>query len=569
MDAAAQRDRTVPSTKSENTPNHATRIGSLQLILALALLYFLTGKLGLRLAIVHPSATAVWPGTGLALAAILLFGYRAWPGIFIGAFLVNLTTAGSFLTAVGIASGNTLEAVVGALLLMRFANGRRVFDRAEDIFKFVVFAGLLATAISATLGTASLSFTGFLKGIDPRPVWFTWWLGDMVGAILIAPCFLLWPSRNEVSIERSTMPRRVAALVSLILSGLFVFNGSLLFGRSDFPLKFLCIPLVVWAAFELRRYELPLAIIAFSGLAVGSTLSATGSPITNESLLLLQIFLAVVATTGLLISAAVWERNRHERALRKARTDLEVRVAERTRELQGLSARLLHVEDQERRRIARELHDSTGQSIAVIIMMLSQLAKALAHTHPELSARAEELSEIARGLSDEVRTTSYLLHPPLLDEAGLQSALEWYGRGFEERSKINVALDVSDKLGRLPPDIELMVFRAVQESLTNVHRHSKSKTVDIRLFRSADALTLEIEDQGLGILPDKLKAIAESRTAGVGVRGMRERFTAVGGELNIVSEGHGTLVRGVVPLKPHGSTQPSSDEQPAVGIRRE
>jgi signal transduction histidine kinase len=379
------------------------------------------------------------------------------------------------------------------------------------------------------------------------------------------------------------MPRRVAALASLILSGLFVFNGSFLFAGPGFALKFPCIPFVAWAAFELHRHELPLAIIAFSGLAIGSAFLTNASPITNESLLLLQIFLGVLATTVLLISAAVWERNRHEQGLREARTDLEVRVAERTRELekrveeqkrtelalQGLSARLLHVQDQERRRIARELHDSTGQSLVSMIMTLSQLAKALADTHPELSARLEQMSEIARGVSDEVRTTSYLLHPPLLDDAGLKSALAWYGQGYEERSKIKVTLDVSDNLGRLPPDIEIMVFRAVQESLTNVHRHSKSKTVDIRVFRSADALTLEIEDQGLGILPDKLKAIAESRTAGVGVRGMRERFTAVGGELNILSEGHGTLVRGVVPLKPNGLAQPSSDEQPAVGISRE
>jgi two-component system, NarL family, sensor kinase len=252
--------------------------------------------------------------------------------------------------------------------------------------------------------------------------------------------------------------------------------------------------------------------------------------------------------------------------------ELEKRIEEQTRTelaLQGLSARLLHVEDQERRRIARELHDSTGQSLVSLIMTLSQLAKTLADTHPELSARLEEMSEIARAVSDEVRTTSYLLHPPLLDDAGLKSALAWYSRGFEERSKIKVNLDISDDLGRLPPEIELMVFRVVQESLTNVHRHSKSKTVDIRLSRSGDALTLEVEDQGLGIPPDKLKAIADARTAGVGVRGMRERFTAIGGELKILSEGHGTLVRGLVLLNPIGVLQPSSDEQYAGGVNDE
>jgi integral membrane sensor domain MASE1 len=168
----------------------------------------------------------------------------------------------------------------------------------KTFFKFVVFARLLATAISATFGTVSLLLTGFLKEIELKAVWFTWWLGDMVGAVLVAPCFLLWPSKDAVSIERSTMPRRVAALASLILSGLFVFNGSFLFAGPEFPLKFLCIPFVVWAAFELHRYELPLAIIAFSGMAIGSAFLTNAAPIRNESLLLLQIFLGLVATTA-------------------------------------------------------------------------------------------------------------------------------------------------------------------------------------------------------------------------------------------------------------------------------
>src|SRR6266481_4127456 len=136
----------------------ATR--SLPLLAGLAVLYFFAGKVGLRLAIVHPSATAVWPGTGIALAAILLLGYGVWPGIFLGAFAVNLTTAGSILSSLGIATGNTLEALVGAYLVMRFANGPRVFDRSEDIFKFLLFACVLATTISASVGTASVFLTG-------------------------------------------------------------------------------------------------------------------------------------------------------------------------------------------------------------------------------------------------------------------------------------------------------------------------------------------------------------------------------------------------------------------------
>jgi integral membrane sensor domain MASE1 len=170
---------------------------SLRRIVGLILVYFLICKLGLRLAIVHPSATAVWPGTGIALAAILLLGYDVWPGIFVGAFAVNLTTAGSIVSSLGIASGNTLEAVLGAYLVIRFADGRNVFDRAEGIFKFFFLACIVATAVSASVGTASLVLSGFGRGVRWGSLWLTWWLGNMAGAILVTPCFLLWSTRTE------------------------------------------------------------------------------------------------------------------------------------------------------------------------------------------------------------------------------------------------------------------------------------------------------------------------------------------------------------------------------------
>jgi integral membrane sensor domain MASE1 len=145
---------------------------SFRRIVGLTFVYFLVCKLGLSLAIIHPSATAVWPGTGIALAAILLLGYNVWPGIFLGALAVNLTTPGSIVSSLGIASGDTLEAVFGAYLVIRFANGRNVFDRAEGIFKFFLLACVAATTVSASVGTASLALTGFGRGVH----WVSLWL---------------------------------------------------------------------------------------------------------------------------------------------------------------------------------------------------------------------------------------------------------------------------------------------------------------------------------------------------------------------------------------------------------
>src|SRR5436309_8829564 len=223
-------------------------------VLGLAAIYLLAGKLGLLLAIVHPSATAVWPGTGIALAALLLLGYRVWPGIFLGAFLVNLTTAGSILSSLGIASGNTLEALLGAYLVMRFANGRKVFDRAEDIFKFLFLACILATTVGASAGAASL-LTGFSRGMQLEQLWLTWWLGDMTGAILVTPCFLLWSAPTGARRSQRQLVLQGAALVSLLLVGAIVFGDFLFPNAQDYPLKFICIPFVVWTAFELRPRE--------------------------------------------------------------------------------------------------------------------------------------------------------------------------------------------------------------------------------------------------------------------------------------------------------------------------
>jgi two-component system, NarL family, sensor histidine kinase FusK len=535
----------------------------LPLIAGLAVLYFVSCKLGLLLAVIHPSATAIWPGTGIALAAILLRGYRVWPGIFIGALAVNLTTAGSILSSLGIATGNTLEAVVGVYMVARFANGRKVFDRAEDIFKFMFLACVLATNVSASIGVASLVLTGNTRGMQPEALWLTWWLGNMAGAILVTPCFLLWSSQPEARPSRQLVAMQGAAVISLLLVGAMVFGGSLSGRLHEYPLKFICTPFVVWAAFELRPRAVALAMLAFSALAVGSAIhSARGTAISNESLLLTQVFLGVAALTGLLVSVAVTERNRHAQTLQTAKIELEGRVQERTQELEQriasqeraekalrrLSGRLLKTQDEERRRIARELHDSTGQSLAVLIMDLSSLSKQAEILSPELSRKLNENAEIVRRMSNELRTTSYLLHPPLLDEMGLGAGLRWYIEGFKERSKIEVRLNIAENL-RLPADLEMMIFRVVQESLTNIHRHSGSATAAISLSNSGQKLTLQIRDEGKGIAPDKLTGVA-----GVGLSGMRERVKGFGGELEILSGGRGTMVRAVIPLgAPAGS----------------
>ncbi|MGA7287323.1 MAG: ATP-binding protein, partial [Terriglobales bacterium] len=252
----------------------------------------------------------------------------------------------------------------------------------------------------------------------------------------------------------------------------------------------------------------------------------------------------------------VAEQRKVENALRHSnqllsgtRDQLEKRVQERTAELEtanknlrDLSARLLHLQDEERRRLARELHDSVGQILAAIGMNIA-VVQAQSHKLDSFGARAvSENAQLVDQVSREIRTISHLLHPPLLEVAGLVSALRWYVDGFSERSKIKVDLEVPEDFARLPNDAELAIFRVVQECLTNIHRHSESATAAILIRQEDGQLTVQVRDSGKGIPPDKQRELTESSRGGVGFGGMRERLRQLGGALKIQSEGEGTVV---------------------------
>jgi len=285
---------------------------NLAVVISLAVVYFVAGKLGLTLAFVHPSATPVWPPTGIAFAAFLLLGYQVWPGIFLGAFLVNVTTAGTVATSIGIAAGNTLEGLLGAYLVNRFASGRNVFDRAQDIFKFTVLAGMVSTMVSATLGVTSLALDGFADWANYGSIWLTWWLGDMAGDLIVAPLLILWSVDPRVRWTRRQFFEAVLLLLSLALLGQAVFGG-LSTGTQDYPLEFMSIPFLVWAAFRFSQREAATCIFLLSWIAIWNTLRGFGpfvreSP--NESLLLLQAFMGVVAVMVLAMAAVVSEQKR-------------------------------------------------------------------------------------------------------------------------------------------------------------------------------------------------------------------------------------------------------------------
>jgi signal transduction histidine kinase len=256
------------------------------------------------------------------------------------------------------------------------------------------------------------------------------------------------------------------------------------------------------------------------------------------------------------------EARTHELSEALTRLEDEMAVRQHTEEqLRRLSLRLMTLQDEERRHIARELHDTCGQTLAAMKMSIALIRQA-DKNRPELQALVDDLNALADEALQEVRTTSYLLHPPLLDEAGIASAARWFLEGFARRSGIDVQVDIPQKMERPDRNCELVLFRVLQESLTNVHRHSGASAANVRMLREGEHIQLEIGDNGKGIPQERLHSLYNSgNRAGVGIAGMRERVRELGGDFEVRSDGAGTSVQVTLPVsRPADSVTDSAAE---------
>jgi signal transduction histidine kinase len=314
--------------------------------------------------------------------------------------------------------------------------------------------------------------------------------------------------------------------------------------------------------------DFPIIVLTGGGITTAATELAVRSraPLGNVSLLerpLRPATLVSAVRTALAgrqrqyeIRDHLRERQQAEDALRRAHDALESLVEQRTAALRRLSARLLRVQDEERRRIARELHDSMGQYLTAAKINLDLVARGSHDVKPQLR-EAREL--IDRAIAD-MRTLSHLLHPPLLDEAGFVSAAKWYVEGFGKRSGMRAELEISDNFLRLAPEFETALFRVLQEALTNVHRHSGSPSVEVQLRMEPSSISLTIQDHGKGIPPDILERFRENGTSvGVGLAGMRERVKELSGTLDIHSNSSGTTLKVAIPIPVPAKNEPNSN----------
>ena len=308
------------------------RFSGLPLIGAFAIIYIIAGKIGLNLASLHASASPVWPPAGIALAAMLLLGYRAWPAIFVGAFIVNLTTAGDIATSVVIATGNTFEAVASAWLVNRFAGGKNVFDRPQGVFKFALVAAV-STVVSPLFGVTSLALDGFADWTNYSAIWLTWWLGDVTGDLIFTPLVLLWGLRWKLAWKKEEAVEVGVLLLLLGLLSAVVFGGWLEVSAKNYPIAFICGPIVIWTAFRFTQRETAMGIFILSVIAVWGTVHGFGPFVgltENQSLLTVQSWTAVLAITAMALSAGMAERRRVEEELQQQKSIVE--AANRTKD---------------------------------------------------------------------------------------------------------------------------------------------------------------------------------------------------------------------------------------------
>ena len=520
-----------------------------------ALIYFFAAEAAFYIGTLSDRIFALfWPPNVVLFCALLIVPQRRWwlyiaaafPAHVIAEFGVGMP-APQLLVAF---ATNCTVAILNAYGVRRFVGDPPWFGTFQKASLYIVIAAGVGPALSA-LGGAFVPILGGGPLSNYWIYWAHWYVANALPNLTIGPVFLIWFSTGTSRSRWLPSRRHVEpAILAALLLGICIVATQIggLVNSAFLPvLLFAPLPFVLWAAVRYGEKGASGTILLVTIVLTWRTLHGSGllpGEDPERSVLALQLFLTGLSIPVLLLGALIDE----------------LRGAEHT--MRALAASVVHAQDEERRRIARDLHDSTGQNLIAATLLLGRIEDALpASAKPDARQLEEALQQSIR----EVRTVSYLLHPPLLDEAGLGPALRCYVDGYSERSGIAVDLEVAPSAERLPPDAELVLFRLVQEALTNVSRHSQSPTARIRLAREKASngrnIVLTVEDAGRGMSPiNNVRAFIGrkigSARPGVGLASMRERLDQIGGRLEIDSAVGRTIVRAIIPI---GDEQAKSD----------
>ncbi len=475
-------------------------------LVAIGVIYFALAKGGLALASIHPSATPIWPPTGVALAAVLLWGYRTWPAIFAAAVIVNATTAGSVATAIAIATGNSLEAVVGAYLINRWSSGCNTFSTPNSVAKFALICFVIATPISASIGLTSLATAGYIERTNFANAWVTWWLGDVTGALVIAPVIVLWASSHYHAFNRNEFLETVGVLATAAAVGLIAFSPLIEQTPSRDPLGFLAILPMLWAALRRGPRDTATVALVLAGITIWGTLTG-GGPFTtadlNVSFLLVLMFLISITVPSLLLSADVDVRKKAEESLRRAQIDLERKVAERTQELELANAA-------KSRFLAMASHD-LRQPLHALGLFVAQLRTPLksgerTKTIERVDATRKEMDEMFNSLLDISRLDAGILTPKIT-EFPIARLLQKIETRFDQATRekgLRLRVRRSDAWVRSDA---MLLERILLNLVSNAVRYTLRGGIIVGCRRRGEMLRIEVWDSGPGIPEDQKQNI--------------------------------------------------------------
>lgn len=475
-------------------------------LVAIGVIYFALAKGGLALASIHASATPIWPPTGVALAAVLLWGYRAWPAIFTAAVIANATTAGSVATAIAIATGNSLEAVVGAYLINRWSSGCNTFSTPNSVAKFALICFVIATPISASIGLTSLATAGYIERTNFANAWVTWWLGDVTGALVIAPVIVLWASSHYHAFNRNEYLEAIGVLATAAAIGLIAFSPLIEQTPSRDPLGFLVILPMLWAALRRGPRDTATVALVLAGFTIWGTLTG-GGPFTtadlNVSFLLVLMFLISITVPSLLLSADVEVRKRGEERLRRAQIELERKVAERTQELELANAA-------KSRFLAMASHD-LRQPLHALGLFVAQLRTPLrsgerTRTIDLVDATRKEMDEMLNSLLDMSRLDAGILIPTIT-EFPIARLLQKIETTFDQATRetgLRLRVRRSDAWVRSDA---MLLERILLNLVSNAVRYTLRGGIIVGCRRRGQMLRIEVWDSGPGIPEDQKQNI--------------------------------------------------------------
>jgi signal transduction histidine kinase len=501
-------------------------------VLLLAAAYYGAAKVGQTLRYTA-SVSAIWPPVGLGIAALYLWGMRWWPGVLVGEIVVNgelWLDDGTFPigSLLGQQAGNVAEIIVGALLLRRLIGPNAAMDRVEQVGGMLVALGV-ATAISATAGTVSMVAGGVVDGSDATEFWRTWWLGDTSGGLVVLPLMLAW-AHHPIGVWRRIRTWEGAAVMASVTA------LSIVAFSTHEPARYTVFPALIWAAFRFGPPGATLSVAITAGAAIGVTASDIGpffeQPIDRRTLGT-QLYIWVAALTALFLSGAVSDRERSSRELAEARRTEGARAVE------------------ERRRIARDLHDSVSQALFSTALHTRTAQKALVQEGGSPSARVGRslgaIADLTRSVQSEMRALIFELHrDPVHD--GLVATLTRHASGLNAPDGLTI--DVRGPGPRLAVSelVETQLLAIGREALANVQKHAGASAAHVQVEAQPGQVLVEVRDNGRGFDP------AAGHPGHFGLDSMRSRAAEIGGRVTITSApGSGTLVRVSVPATPDGT----------------